>query len=592
MSGSVAHAPRPFLLRGSRGALCATYFAPSPEVPARGDVLVVPPFAEEMNRCRAMVTLQAQAWAAAGTGTLVLDPHGTGDSAGEFGEGDWRGWLDDLELGVAWLDERGAGCSALLGIRLGALMAAELAARLTEPVRLMLWQPVLHGKTFMTQFLRIRIAAEIEQADGVRSTEELRRMASAGGHVEVSGYPMAPALLQDIDRATMPPPAGLRATSIDCFEILPSAEATPSRAAAKFVEECVQAGRAARMHTVIGPPFWQVHEREISPALIDATARALDVLAADEHPAPGRNTGSCALELEPEHAPELPIVFECDRVKLVGIVHRPAGGKDTGKGVVIVVAGGPQYRAGAHRQFVNLARKLAARGVAVLRFDLRGMGDSGGSYLGFQQSAPDIRAAVDALSREHAGLREFVLFGECESASGILFYAWRDPRVQGAVLVNPWVRTEEGQAQVIIKHYYWDRLRSADFWRSVREGRYEVRQSLQSFVEVVRKYVRGRRQLARSAARGAERDLDGLPLPEKTAEGLRRFGGRVLLLMSGRDYIAREFDEVTALSPAWRGLLGQGRIVRRDLVDADHTFSRAEWKSTASDWVCDWVTGS
>ena len=41
--------------------------------------------------------------------------------------------------------------------------------------------------------------------------------------------------------------------------------------------------------------------------------------------------------------------------------------------------------------------------------------------------------------------------------------------------------------------------------------------------------------------------------------------------MSGRDYIAREFDEVTRSSEAWRGLLDQPRVQRTDIADADHT---------------------
>jgi alpha/beta superfamily hydrolase len=46
---------------------------------------------------------------------------------------------------------------------------------------------------------------------------------------------------------------------------------------------------------------------------------------------------------------------------------------------VLVIVGGPQYRAGSHRQFTLLARSLAEQGFAVLRFDYRGMGDSTGA---------------------------------------------------------------------------------------------------------------------------------------------------------------------------------------------------------------------
>ena len=62
---------------------------------------------------------------------------------------------------------------------------------------------------------------------------------------------------------------------------------------------------------------------------------------------------------------------------------RPAVGKPGRLGVIILI-GGPQYRAGAHRQFVHLARSLADEGIACLRFDFRGMGDSSGEARTFR----------------------------------------------------------------------------------------------------------------------------------------------------------------------------------------------------------------
>ena len=84
-------------------------------------------------------------------------------------------------------------------------------------------------------------------------------------------------------------------------------------------------------------------------------------------------------------------------------------------------------------------------------------------------------------------------------------------------------------------------------------------------------------------------DISGLPLPVRTAEGLRRFKGRSLLLMSGVDLIAREFDEVTSASRAWDGLLTNPQLQRVDVECADHTFSREVWKSAAADAVAGWL---
>ena len=600
-------APQPLLLAGASGPLCALYFAPAAGSPPLGDVLVVPPFAEEMHRCRAMVAMQARSLALAGVGTLLIDPFGTGDSAGEFADATWAGWLDDLRCGVAWLDQHGQGCRALLAIRLGAILAQALLRDAPAVRQLVLWQPVLSGKTFQTQFLRIRIAAEINQPDRIKTTNELRAMSAAGQAVEVSGYAVGAALAQALDGAvfnadTLRPPL-----QTSWFEVVADAAAPVSLASAKAIEAFRAAGAVFHFEQVAGPSFWHVHERALAPGLVQRTTQRLadglkDGLAdgstagSTAGPAPGSTQPVAAVTTvttpttattSPADPAERPLIVACGSHHLSALLHRGDGQQP--RAVVIVVAGGPQYRAGAHRQFVSLARKLAGHGHAVLRFDLRGMGDSSGSYLGFEQSEPDIRAAIDALLQHAPQVREVVLVGECESASGILFYAWRDPRVAGAVLVNPWVRTEEGQAQVIINHYYLDRLRSPEFWATVRRGQFDVLASLTSLMAVLRAYVRGKRMFAKSNANHLQDDISGLPLPVRTAVGLSRFKGQVLLLMSGHDYIAREFDEVTAASRAWDGLLGADRVQRCDIDGADHTFSKAHWKSAASDAVVGWL---
>jgi len=579
--------PRACLVQGPGGALQGVYYPAAAGATARGDLLYVPPFTEEMNRCRAMAAMQAHALAELGFGTLVLDPRGTGDSAGEFVEGTWSAWRDDLQCGIDWLRSHGNGCAGLWGVRLGAIMAAELAVRDGRVPRLLLWQPVLNGKTFFTQFLRIRIAAEIDQPDGVKSTETLRSALAAGESIEVSGYRVGPALGADLDKLQFPAANALGQVEVSWLEVLPSADATPPRASTKLVEDQGAAGVRIGFQTVVGPPFWQVHEREVAPELIDATARAVDGWSG--LPQPAQDAARPVTEM-PADAAELPLTFPCATEQLFGVLHRTAGAPR--RGVVIVVAGGPQYRAGAHRQFVSMARKLSHNGYPVLRFDLRGMGDSTGAHLGYQGSEPDIRAAIDTMFAQHPGLEQVVLLGECESASGITFYAWRDRRVAGAVLINPWVRTEEGQAQVIVKHYYLDRLRSPQFWKKVREGRFNIGTSASSFAAVFKAFLRGRRQMARAGGGAQSEDgFNALPLPVRTAEGLRRFKGRALLLMSGRDYIAREFDEVTAASKAWDGVLQDARITRFDVAEADHTFSRDAWKGEASDKVVAWMGG-
>lgn len=273
-----------------------------------------------------------------------------------------------------------------------------------------------------------------------------------------------------------------------------------------------------------------------------------------------------------------PFVFPCQGEALVGVLHRPA--LPAARGVVIVV-GGPQYRVGSHRQFLLLARDLAEAGIASLRFDHRGMGDSTGAFVGFEGCGPDIRAAVDVLCERVPEVREVVLWGLCDAASAVCAYAHKDPRVTGVVLLNPWVRTESGEAKARLKHYYTGRVLSRGFWNKVLQGKFDLRASLKGLAEVA-----GRALQRRGTATSSD-----LPLPERMAAALAGFHGKTLLVLSGKDLTAAEFRDVCAASPAWQQILEGGNVERRELPEANHTFSRREWRDRVSEWTREWVVG-
>jgi exosortase A-associated hydrolase 1 len=164
------------------------------------------------------------------------------------------------------------------------------------------------------------------------------------------------------------------------------------------------------------------------------------------------------------------LTIDCQGEQLTGVLSTPqADQAETG---VLVVVGGPQYRIGSHRQFVLLARRLAASGYDCLRFDVRGMGDSGGAWHSFEQLDADIDAALDALCAARPMLRRVVLWGLCDGASAALLklQVAPDARIAGLVLVNPWVRSALGLARTQLKHYYLQRLLQRSFWRKLLSG--------------------------------------------------------------------------------------------------------------------------
>jgi exosortase A-associated hydrolase 1 len=286
---------------------------------------------------------------------------------------------------------------------------------------------------------------------------------------------------------------------------------------------------------------------------------------------------------------EQALSFDCQGSTLIGVLHRPA--QAVRRGVLIVVGGGPQYRVGGHRQLTLWSRTLCEQGYAVMRFDYRGMGDAQGEFRGFLDVDDDIRCAIDRFCAEVPSLDEIVLWGECDAASAILLYAGGDARVKGAVLLNPWVRTEAGAAKTVLRFYYLHRLLQPSLWKKVFSGEFNPVASLRSAAGLLRQARQGSRPAAAPTgpAGPAAPIPRGLPLTESLLLGLQRFQGRLMLVLSGRDLIAREFDQLLAGSPAWRKALSRCDTVRHDLPEGDHTFSSAVLRGKVIGWGLEWL---
>jgi uncharacterized protein len=276
---------------------------------------------------------------------------------------------------------------------------------------------------------------------------------------------------------------------------------------------------------------------------------------------------------------ERALMFDCGGEALVGVLSEPEGSPRTG---VLIVVGGPQYRVGSHRQFVLLARRLERAGLAVLRFDYRGMGDSCGPVIGFEESLPDVATALDAMSRACPTIENVILWGLCDAASVSLLYwhATADRRVAGMVLLNPWARSEQSLARAHVKHYYRQRVLQREFWVKLLRGGVDVRGAIRAFGEAVRTAGAGGHE---AAARRAT------PFQDRMASAMAEFGRPILLVLSGQDLTAREFLEYAHGSQAWNGVLSHPHIERHDLTEADHTFSSGAQREALEELTVDWL---
>ena len=261
----------PFFLPAARGERFCI-FHPAAGV-SRGSVVYLHPFAEEMNKSRRMAALQSRMLAARGFAVLQIDLFGCGDSSGEFGDARWDIWTQDVTLALDWLERRVAAPSYLWGLRLGALLACDYATRYRRKLNgFMLWQPVLSGEQFLTQFLRLRVAGGmIGGGDEQVGTAQLRNELDAGGVVEVGGYDLASELARAIDGLKLADLAP-RAVPVNWFEVVPEAGRPLPPASRRVADTWIAGGVKVNTHLVAGQPFWNTLEIVECQQLLDDTA--------------------------------------------------------------------------------------------------------------------------------------------------------------------------------------------------------------------------------------------------------------------------------------------------------------------------------
>lgn len=238
----------------------------------RGTVVLAPPFAEEMNKCRRMFAQAARALAAEGWRVVQVDLYGCGDSAGQFEDATWEQWVADLAYVV---DAHACGSGELWfwGVRAGALLLPPLL-RANPHGHVLLWQPAHDGAAVLNQFLRLRASAALLDGGPAGDRTSLRQQLARGEPVEVAGYVLPPRVADGLAAARLELPPHF-AGRIVWLEIAAQADDTMPAAARRALDSWRAAGRAVEFETVVGPQFWQTVEIVELPELIERTRNAL-----------------------------------------------------------------------------------------------------------------------------------------------------------------------------------------------------------------------------------------------------------------------------------------------------------------------------
>jgi len=248
----------PFYFKSNSRRLFGTW--QGTDGPARATLLFCHPFGEEKKSSHRAFVETARALAAESVASLRFDLTGCGDSEGEFDQASLTFWRADIAAAWGELSRRaGAASRALLGLRLGATLAADALDQLERVSALVLWQPIVEGKEELDAELR-RLLIQEMMTHGRSSAERSDLMAAferGERELELDGYPITLSLYRETGALRL---AERRACFPQRTGILQFARRNPRIEAFAKLEPPIEA-RVVEM-----PPIWARTDYITGPA--------------------------------------------------------------------------------------------------------------------------------------------------------------------------------------------------------------------------------------------------------------------------------------------------------------------------------------
>jgi hypothetical protein len=158
--------------------------------------------------------------------------------------------------------------------------------------------------------------------------------------------------------------------------------------------------------------------------------------------------------------------------------------------------------------------------------------------------------------------------------------------VAGLVLLNPWVRQQQSHAQVMLKHYYWQRLGTKAFWQKLFGGGLNPWQSLKELVNTYQQSRQNKPQPDNTEAAEQRPQTTADNYVQHMLEGWQNFSGKSLVITSGNDLTAQEFLDLCQQGD-WHEKLKISQHMQLEL--ANHTFASQPWRQQVEQHTIDFI---
>jgi alpha-beta hydrolase superfamily lysophospholipase len=534
-------------------------------------VVICPPLGYQGVCSYRPLRVLAQALAESGRPTLRFDWPSEGDSAGSDRDPALvAGFVGAVAAAAAEVRERtGARHVALVGVTIGATLAAVAASEGADVSELVLWAPPVSGTAYLQEmraFQRLAARRYPQTADPPP--------ALPAGDEEANGFSMSAETVRDLGAVDLTDlrwgAHHVRRVLVAGNEPVPPDKELLDTLKSQYLEVDV-----ARLPGVDG----MLENPSTFTVPVEAFASIQAWLSAGQLAGRSRAPAGRGRSLTADGWSETVVELESLGTRLVGTLTRPAT-QHAGDAWVVLPSAGPVRRVGPNRLWTRFARAWAGRGVSSLRLDIRGVGDSEGpdaseehyERLYSPEALNDIAVGIEHI-RDHFDGRRFAVVGLCSGGVAGFHVAVERHDVVGAVLINPpflvWDRDASASA-------HWghvvSRLAEPRQWRRLLTGQVSTRDARGALRS-------GWHALGAELGRKsdtAERGLPGEDSPEDgnaVISGLERISrdGKALAFVYshgdvGLTYLERQLGDVP-------GRLTNEFGASIDLVEgADHTF--------------------
>ncbi len=393
-------------------------------------LVIVPPFGYEAVCSRRALRHLGEDAAKAGVLAVRVDPDGTGNSVGsDLDSRRLQAWISSVHEACDLLRSEGATRIVLVGVRLGAMVAALAGAERQDVCGLVAIAAVTSGKAWLRECRMLQMSLNLA-ADPHGSAD-----ADGADMAEVVGFALTGETREALAKIDLSG-SGLRpADQVLLIERndMPLNKAWSSRLAALGIDvRTVQLPGYAQM--VLDP-----HHAKVPRAIIDATIG----FAAGTHPPPHALPPPAASKLR--ERVDMPFGGRCVAEEAVAldpsmsaIVSWPRTAADH---AVILLNAGAIGNAGPNRLYVELARRLADSGHLVMRLDISGIADSPAragqaeNTVYGPHAISDVGMAVEWVRA--AGARRVSVAGLCSGAYHALKAALAGKPIDRIIVINP-----------------------------------------------------------------------------------------------------------------------------------------------------------